>query len=123
MIGRPIDAAALTTGAATNPPNATTCVTPSSRITPRTIFLLAAKFLRKRIAPVGLTEGGLAGTGLKGTSASLSIVASIGRCEQTNIDLEPGRISLRRSAIARPGLMWPPEPPPAKITEGEFGFW
>src|SRR5262245_27935253 len=69
----------------------------------------------KRRAATGRFEGGVAGTGTNIAPASLNIDASIARFEHTKIAFDSGDSSSSRSAIASPGLICPPDPPPAKM--------
>ena len=74
---------------------------------------LRRKFCTNRTRPRGRVEKGTAGIASKRASASESINASMVRLEQMKRDRADWSSSPSRSAMARAGLMCPPDPPAA----------
>jgi len=123
--------AATAAGAATNPPMAATTTLPFAptcapdarivRIAARDARTLPPHLLTNRQSPRGRKLNGCASmvsnrTGSPPTVAACRIRVSRGRVETSHEHVVPGCMASNSWAIASPGKIWPPVPPPAKMT-------
>ena len=114
VTGIPSFFAANTTGTVTNPPRLTMWRMSYSRITCVARFLAAKKFRTNFNAC--FNDGGDAGIACAMAPAWRNMSASMARVLHKNTLFMCGARAANRSAIAIPGLMCPPEPPPANPT-------
>ena len=116
--GTPALRAAATTGGVTNPPSDTTQLGRHLRINAAASLRPRRRPTRKRINRRGSIEKGSARIAENSASDSLSIDASIGRAEHAKIVRAVGSRARIRSAMASPGEICPPVPPPASMITG-----
>ena len=118
MVGMPRFLAAWATGTETYPPSRTTARTWCSWNNCCARAALRTNPLANFHAPIGRSIGGAAGSAVHVRSAARSMRASIARVEHAKCEATSFVASSRASAMANPGLICPPEPPPASTTVG-----